>query len=99
MAVRFHALLSNAKQIVKQQPLLTKKGKPVPKGYIPVYVGDEADKKKYVVPLSYLSHPAFQDLLLHAEEEFGFSHPMGGLTHTLPCTQEAFFNITSALHC
>lgn len=54
MAVRFHALLLNAKQIMKLQSLLTKKQEAVPKGYIRVYVGDdyEADKNRYVVPLS-----------------------------------------------
>lgn len=51
--------------------------------------------KRYVVPLSYLSHPSFQELLRHAEEEFGFNHPMGGLT--IPCKEEAFINVTSEL--
>ncbi|KAF6139951.1 hypothetical protein GIB67_023047 [Kingdonia uniflora] len=40
----------------------------------------ESQKKRFTVPLSYLSHPSFQDLLSRAEEEFGFNHPMGGLT-------------------
>ena len=83
--------------ILKAQSLYTKKQEVVPKGDIPAYVGEEADKKRYFVPLSYLSHPIFQDLLLHAEEEFGFHHPMGGLT--IPCTEEAFFSLTSALNC
>ncbi|KAL2925019.1 Auxin-responsive protein SAUR21 [Bienertia sinuspersici] len=46
-------VLSSAKQI------LTKNQQVVPKGYIPIYVGEQADKKRYVVPLSYLSHPVF----------------------------------------
>jgi|UniRef100_B9HRC8 SAUR family protein len=29
---------------------------------------------------SYLNQPTFQDLLVQAEEEFGYVHPMGGLT-------------------
>ncbi|KAL7234796.1 hypothetical protein ACSBR1_018285 [Camellia fascicularis] len=32
-----------------------------------------------VVILSYLNLPLFQDLLHKVEEEFGFTHPLGGL--------------------
>ncbi|CAN6848314.1 unnamed protein product, partial [Brassica oleracea var. botrytis] len=35
-------------------------------------------KKRYVVPISYLNQPSFQALLSKSEEEFGFDHPMGG---------------------
>ena len=36
----------------------------VPKGYFTVYVGEEDEKKKqFVIPVSYLNHPSFQDLL------------------------------------
>ena len=97
MPIRICSLLSNARQFVKQQSLHAKKQEAVPKGHIPVYIGDEAEKKRYLVPLSYLSHPAFQDLLHRAEEEFGFNHPMGGLT--IPCTEETFFNLISARIC
>ncbi|EXB51431.1 hypothetical protein L484_010413 [Morus notabilis] len=48
-------------------------------GYLAVYVG-ENEKKRYVVPVSYLNEPAFRELLSMAEEEFGYDHPMGGLT-------------------
>ncbi|KAB2603286.1 auxin-induced protein 15A-like [Pyrus ussuriensis x Pyrus communis] len=54
----------------------------VPKGYFPVYVG-ESEKQQFVVPISFLNQPAFEDLLSESEEEFGFDHPMGGLT--IPC--------------
>ncbi|KAK5793949.1 hypothetical protein PVK06_035130 [Gossypium arboreum] len=43
------------------------------------YVG-ESNKKRFVIPIAYLNHPLFQDLLNKDEEEFGFNHPMGGLT-------------------
>ncbi|PIA56084.1 hypothetical protein AQUCO_00700436v1 [Aquilegia coerulea] len=66
----------------------------VPKGHIAVYVG-ENQKKRFVVPISYLNHPLFQDLLNQAEEEFGFSHPMGGLT--IPCDEETFIDLTGRL--
>ncbi|KAM7265814.1 hypothetical protein ACFE04_003497 [Oxalis oulophora] len=66
----------------------------VPKGHVAVYVG-ESYKKRFVIPISYLNHHLFQDLLNLAEEEFGFDHPMGGLT--IPCSEEYFINLTSAL--
>ncbi|KAF8069828.1 hypothetical protein N665_1131s0026 [Sinapis alba] len=65
-----------------------------PKGFLAVYVG-ESQKKRYVVPISYLSQPSFQALLSKSEEEFGFDHPMGGLT--IPCPEDTFINITSRL--
>ncbi|GKV24069.1 hypothetical protein SLEP1_g33729 [Rubroshorea leprosula] len=65
-----------------------------PKGFFPVYVGDE--RKRFLVPISYLSHLAFQVLLRKVEEEFGFNHPTGGLT--IPCDEEAFLNVTSQLN-
>ncbi|RVW93296.1 Auxin-responsive protein SAUR21 [Vitis vinifera] len=66
------------------------------KGYVPVYVG-ETQKKRFVIPISYLKHPSFQNLLSQAEEEFGFDHPLGGLT--IPCREEAFINLTYSLNC
>nr|AMQ09557.1 small auxin up regulated protein [Boehmeria nivea] len=68
----------------------------VPKGYLAVYVGEDRDMKRFVIPVSYLNQPSFQDLLSQAEEEFGFDHPMGGLT--IPCTEEAFVDIISRLN-
>ncbi|OIT20782.1 PREDICTED: auxin-responsive protein SAUR21-like [Nicotiana attenuata] len=67
----------------------------VPKGHFAVYVG-ETEKKRYVVPIAYLNQASFQELLRKAEEEFGFQHPMGGLT--LPCNEDAFFHLTSQLN-
>ena len=65
----------------------------MPKGFVAVYVGE--NMKRFVIPISYLNHPEFQDLLSQAEEEFGFDHPMGGLT--IPCTEEAFEGVASNL--
>ncbi|KAF7841107.1 Auxin-induced protein X10A [Senna tora] len=66
----------------------------VPKGYVAVYVGEKM--KRVVIPISYLNQPSFQDLLSQAEEEFGFDHPMGGLT--IPCKEDEFLDITSHLN-
>ncbi|KAK7312277.1 hypothetical protein VNO77_36034 [Canavalia gladiata] len=58
----------------------------LPKGYLAVYVGERM--KRFVIPISYLNQPSFQDLLNEAEEEFGYDHPMGGLT--IPCREDVF---------
>ncbi|KAF2596984.1 hypothetical protein F2Q68_00011303, partial [Brassica cretica] len=63
-----------------------------PKGFLAVYLG-ESQKKRYVVPISYLSQPSFQALLNKSEEEFGYDHPMSGLT--IPCPEESFISATS----
>ncbi|KAK7312278.1 hypothetical protein VNO77_36035 [Canavalia gladiata] len=65
----------------------------VPKGYLAVYVGERM--KRFVIPLSNLNQPSFQDLLNQAEEEFGYDHPMGGLT--IPCSEDIFLRIISHL--
>ncbi|KAG5239054.1 SAUR-LIKE AUXIN-RESPONSIVE PROTEIN FAMILY [Salix viminalis] len=81
---------SLAKQILRR----SSKSFDVPKGFLAVYVG-ETEKKRYMVPVSYLNKPVFQDLLSKAEEEFGFDHPMGGLT--IPCREDTFIQVTSSL--
>ncbi|KAL3621343.1 Auxin-responsive protein saur24 [Castilleja foliolosa] len=70
------------------------KGTEVPKGHFAVYVG-EHEKKRFVIPVSYLNHSSFQELLFQAEEEYGFDHPMGGLT--IPCSEDLFVDLTSRL--
>ncbi|PWA81190.1 hypothetical protein CTI12_AA189550 [Artemisia annua] len=66
----------------------------IPKGFFAVYVGEE-EKTRFVVPVSLLSQPAFQELLQQAEEEFGYNHPMGGLT--IPCSEDVFTDLASSL--
>ncbi|KAG5047833.1 hypothetical protein JHK85_008936 [Glycine max] len=67
----------------------------VPKGRVAVYVG-ENQKKRFVIPISYLNQPSFLEVLNQAEQEFGFDHPMGGLT--IPCNENVFLDVTSRLH-
>lgn len=56
-----------SKQIVRRESSST-----IPRGFTAVYVGENDEKKKrYVVPVSYLNQPLFQDLLSKSEEEFG----------------------------
>lgn len=92
MGIRLPSVVLNAKHISK---LLHRNQPDVPKGHMAVYVG-EIQKKRYVVPISYLKHPSFQDLLLQAEEEFGFNHPTGGLT--IRCREDAFIGLTALLN-
>lgn len=70
------------------------KSRNVPKGHFAVYVG-ETERKRFIVPLSYLKHSSFQKLLRRAEEEFGYDHPMGCLT--IPCNVETFASVTCSL--
>lgn len=95
MGVRMLSMIANAKQLLKLHSIHTRNQSDVPGGHIAVYVG-EIQRKRFVVPISYLNHPSFQELLTRAEEEFGFNHPMGGLT--IPCKEDAFINLTSQLH-
>ncbi|XP_054777206.1 auxin-induced protein X10A-like [Prosopis cineraria] len=67
------------------------KSSEIPKGYLVVYVGEQV--KRFVIPISYLNQPSFQELLSRAEEEFGYDHPMGALT--IPCSEDAFLHVTS----
>nr|XP_012573103.1 auxin-induced protein 10A5-like [Cicer arietinum] len=69
------------------------KGVDVPKGNLAVYVGEEM--KRFVIPISYLNQPLFQELLNQAEEQFEYDHPMGGLT--IPCREDMFLDVTSRL--
>ena len=52
--------------------------------------------REYTIISPFLNQPSFQELLSKAEEEFGFDHPMGGLT--IPCSEEIFFDLTSHLY-
>ncbi|PKI53631.1 hypothetical protein CRG98_025964 [Punica granatum] len=90
MAIRFPKIASYAKQMVRHRILLSPEGSEVPKGHFPVYVG-ETLRKRYAVPISFLKMASFQSLLSQAEEEFGFDHPMGGVT--IPCKEEDFISL------
>ncbi|KAI3745162.1 hypothetical protein L1987_58268 [Smallanthus sonchifolius] len=96
MAIRMPRIIQ-ARQILKRSlsngsstPACTD----IPKGYFAVYVGEQ-EKKRFVVSVSLLSEPSFQELLHQAEEEFGYNHPMGGLT--IPCSEDVFTHLASRL--
>jgi len=90
MGFRLHATL-RASVTARQA---SSKSVEVPKGYVAVYVGEK--QKRFVIPISYLNQPLFQDLLSQSAEEFGYDHPTGGLT--IPCNENVFQRITSRLN-
>ncbi|KAL8267827.1 hypothetical protein R6Q59_001625 [Mikania micrantha] len=96
MAIKKVSQAALIKQILKRCSSLGKKNEydpfDVPKGHFPVYVG--VNRTRYIVPISFLTHPEFQQLLRHAEEEFGFHHEMG---LTIPCEEVVFRSLTSML--
>ncbi|MQM07278.1 hypothetical protein Taro_040118 [Colocasia esculenta] len=60
----------------------------IPKGCLAVMVGQEGEEQqRFVVPVAYLSHPLFMQLLKDAEDEYGFDHK-GAIA--LPCHVEEF---------
>lgn len=95
MGIRMPRILQ-VKEIIQRSSLLKNLAvvQDVPKGCLAVYVG-EVLRRRFVVPISYLSEPAFQELLSQAEEEFGFDHPEGGLT--IPCREDIFADLTLRL--
>ncbi|KAK1439195.1 hypothetical protein QVD17_05011 [Tagetes erecta] len=64
----------------------------VPRGHFVVYVGER--RSRYIVPITCLDHPTFQDLLQRSEEEFGFHHDMGII---LPCQEIDFLSFFSMI--
>lgn len=109
MGIRVTDMVIHAKQIIRRHKsrshskhqMISPYSEPtttalhVPKGYFPVYVGEEDEKKKrFVIPISYLNHPSFQDLLSRAAEEFGFDHPTGTGGLRIPCSESHFLDLT-----
>ncbi|CAH1448071.1 unnamed protein product [Lactuca virosa] len=67
----------------------------VPKGKMAVYVGqDDGGFERVLVPVIYINHPLFGQLLMKAEEEYGHDHP-GGIT--IPCRISEFENVKTRI--
>ncbi|KAI4355288.1 hypothetical protein L6164_004077 [Bauhinia variegata] len=62
--------------------------KKLPKGCLAIKVGQGEEQQRIVVPVLYLNHPLFAELLKEAEEEYGFEYHQG--TITIPCQMEDF---------
>lgn len=63
------------------------KNKDIPKGCLAVMVGQGEEQQKFVIPVIYINHPLFMQLLKEAEEEYGFDHK-GPII--IPCQVEEF---------
>ncbi|XP_027337360.1 auxin-responsive protein SAUR32-like [Abrus precatorius] len=61
--------------------------KDIPKGFLPIKVGQGEEQHKIMVPVMYLNHPLFSQLLKEAEEEYGFDQQG---TIIIPCHVEEF---------
>ncbi|KAF5755577.1 putative small auxin-up RNA [Helianthus annuus] len=94
MAIRLPRIIQ-ARQILKRSLSnggSTPASMDIPKGYFAIYVGEQ-EKKRFVVPVSILSEPRFQKLLHQSEQEFGYNHPMGGIT--ISCSEDIFTDLAS----
>ncbi|XP_030460452.1 auxin-responsive protein SAUR32-like [Syzygium oleosum] len=67
----------------------------VPKGCLAVMVGQgEGERRRFVIPVMYVNHPRFVQLLKEAEEEFGFDQK-GPIT--IPCHVEEFRSVQESI--
>ncbi|KAK7410751.1 hypothetical protein VNO78_01802 [Psophocarpus tetragonolobus] len=61
--------------------------KDVPKGCLAILVGQGEEQQRFVIPVMYMNHPLFMQLLKQAEDEYGFDQK-GPIT--IPCHVEHF---------
>ncbi|XP_042047971.1 auxin-responsive protein SAUR32-like [Salvia splendens] len=62
----------------------------IPKGCLAITVGQAAEQQRFVIPVIYINHPLFTELLKEAEEEYGFNQK-GPIN--IPCHVEEFRQI------
>ncbi|KAI3706964.1 hypothetical protein L6452_25077 [Arctium lappa] len=68
---------------------------PVPRGHLAVYFGEEEDDAhRVLVPVIYINHPFFSDLLREAEKVYGFNY-RGGIH--VPCRISEFQNVQTRI--
>ncbi|KAJ4835904.1 hypothetical protein Tsubulata_006167 [Turnera subulata] len=64
--------------------------KDIPKGCLAILVGQGEEQQRFVIPVIYVNHPLFMQLLKEAEEEYGFEQK-GPIS--IPCHVEQFRSI------
>ncbi|KAK4267050.1 hypothetical protein QN277_023890 [Acacia crassicarpa] len=75
---------------------MVKKRKELPKGHVTIKVGERGDVKERIqVPVMYLNHPLFGELLKKAEDEYGFSQK-GAII--IPCPLKHFKYVQGLIH-
>ncbi|KAL3524448.1 hypothetical protein ACH5RR_017282 [Cinchona calisaya] len=62
----------------------------IPKGCLAIMVGQGEEQQRFIIPVIYINHPLFMQLLKEAEEEYGFNHK-GPLN--IPCQVEEFRHV------
>ncbi|KAL3838031.1 hypothetical protein ACJIZ3_022622 [Penstemon smallii] len=62
----------------------------IPKGCLAVTVGQGEELRRFIIPVMYVNHPLFMQLLKEAEEEYGFDQK-GPIN--IPCHVEEFCEI------
>ncbi|KAL8519584.1 hypothetical protein ACS0TY_010501 [Phlomoides rotata] len=62
----------------------------IPKGSVAITVGQGADQQRFIIPVCYVNHPLFSQLLNEAEQEYGFDQK-GPIN--IPCDVEEFFHV------
>ncbi|PIN22527.1 hypothetical protein CDL12_04762 [Handroanthus impetiginosus] len=68
----------------------------IPKGCLAIKVGGQGEEQeRFVVPVIYLNHPLFLQLLKEAEEEYGFDQRG---TITIPCHVDDFRFVQRIIH-
>lgn len=67
----------------------------VPKGHLAIYVGQkDGDFQRVLMPVIYVNHPLFGELLREAEAEYGFNQ-QGGIT--IPCRYSEFERVQTRI--
>ncbi|PVH39323.1 hypothetical protein PAHAL_5G478500 [Panicum hallii] len=66
----------------------------VPRGYVPILIGQGKEREKILVHMEHLKQPYFLELLDLAVQEFGYEQQ--GILH-IPCTAQAFRSIIGAI--
>ncbi|KAK1284358.1 hypothetical protein QJS10_CPB21g01104 [Acorus calamus] len=69
------------------------KGFEIPKGYVPMLVGRERRRERFVVRVEVFNHPCMAELLDMASQEFGYEQ-MGILK--IPCDVEYFLHVVGS---
>ncbi|XP_059628972.1 auxin-responsive protein SAUR32-like [Cornus florida] len=59
----------------------------IPKGCVAIMVGQGEEQQRIIIPVGYINHPLFMQLLKEAEEEYGFDQKG---TINIPCHLEEF---------
>ncbi|QCD77499.1 auxin-responsive protein SAUR32-like [Vigna unguiculata] len=88
LSISFKQTYEVEQQEVKEVVMVRKE---IRKGCMKIKVGGEGEEQqKITVPVNYLKHPLFVQLLKEAEEEYGFTHKG---TITIPCQLAQFKHV------